>query len=54
MLEVFGIPVLIRQRTTRTHPARRPQLYLHVDNEGRPPIALAVEVSNGGKTHHRI
>jgi hypothetical protein len=46
--------VLVRLRTTGQHPARRPQLYIHVDNEGRPPTALAVEVANGGETYYRI
>jgi hypothetical protein len=54
VLEVLGICVLVRRRTSRSHPARRPQLYLHVDNENRPPTALAIEVSNGGETHYRI
>jgi hypothetical protein len=54
VLEVFGISVLLRLRTTRTHPADRPQVFLHVDNEGREPSGLAVEVANGGETHYRI
>ena len=33
VLVVFGISVLIRLRTTRAHPASRPQLYIHIDNE---------------------
>jgi hypothetical protein len=54
VLEVFGVSVLIRLRTTRAHPASRPQLYIHVDNEDRQPTAPAVEVSNGGEAHYRI
>jgi hypothetical protein len=54
VLDVFGVSVLVRLRTTRQHPAHRPQLYLHVDNEDRPPSALAVEVANGGETRYRI
>ncbi len=54
VLDVFGVSVLVRLRTTRTHPATRPQLYVHVDNESREPTDLAVEVSNGGETHYRI
>ena len=54
VLEVFGVSVLIRLRTTRAHPASRPQLYIHVDNEVRQPTALAVEVSNSGETHYHI
>ncbi len=54
VLDVFGVSVLVRLRTTGEHPARRPQLYIHVDNEDRPPTALAVEVANGGETHYRI
>jgi hypothetical protein len=54
VLEVFGVSVLVRLRTTREHPASRPQLYIHVDNEDRPPTALAVEVANGGEAHYRI
>lgn len=51
VLDVFGVSVLVRLRTTRDHPGGRPQLYIHVDNEGRPPTALAVEVANGGEAH---
>ena len=54
VLDVFGVSVLIRLRTTRAHPASRPQLYIHVDNEDRQPTALAVEVSNSGETHYHI
>jgi hypothetical protein len=54
VLEVFGISVLVRLRNTRTHPADRPQVFLHVDNEAREPSSLAVEVANGGETHYRI
>jgi hypothetical protein len=54
VLEVFGMSVLIRLRTTRAHPASRPQLYIHVDNEDRQPTALAVEVSNSGEIHYHI
>ena len=54
VLDVFGVSVLVRLRTTRAHPASRPQLYIHIDNEGRPATDLAVEVANGGEAHHRI
>jgi hypothetical protein len=54
VLDVFGISVLVRLRTSRAHPASRPQLYIHIDNEGRPPTVLAVEVANGGETHHQL
>jgi hypothetical protein len=54
VLEVFGISVLVRLRTTREHPTHRPQLYVHVDNEDRPPADLAVEVANGGETHYQV
>ncbi len=54
MLVVFGISVLIRLRTTRAHPASRPQLYIHIDNEDRQLTTLAVEVSNSGETQYRI
>jgi hypothetical protein len=54
VLEVFGISVLLRLRTARTHPVSRPQVFLHVDNEDREPSSLAVEVANGGETHYRI
>ena len=54
VLDVFGISVLVRLRTTRGHPASRPQLYIHIDNEDREPTELAVEVCNGGETRHRI
>jgi hypothetical protein len=54
VLDVFGISVLVRLRSTGTDPAAEPQLYLHVDNEDRPSTALAVEVGNGGETHYQI
>lgn len=54
VLDVFGVSVLVRLRTTPTHPASQPQLYIHLDNETRPATDLAVEVANGGETHHRI
>jgi hypothetical protein len=54
VLDVFGISVLVRLRVTAGHPASRPQLYIHVDNEARPPTELAVEVASGGEAHHRI
>ena len=54
VFDVFDVSVLVRLRTTRTHPATRPQLYLHIDNEDREPTDLAVEVSNGGEAHYRI
>jgi hypothetical protein len=54
VLDVFGISVLVRLRITAGHPASRPQLYIHVDNEARPPTALAVEVAGGGDAHYRI
>ncbi|GAA0908166.1 hypothetical protein [Virgisporangium aurantiacum] len=54
VLDVFGISVLVRLRTSRAHPASRPQLYIHIDNEARPPTDLAVEVANGGETHHQL
>lgn len=54
VLEVFGVSVLVRLRTSDEHPAGRAQLYIHVDNEARPPTDLAVEVTNGGEAHYRI
>jgi hypothetical protein len=54
VLDVFGISVLVRLRTGRVHPASRPQLYIHIDNEDRPPTHLAVEVANGGETHYQL
>jgi len=27
---------------------------MHIDNEGRPPIDLAVEVDNHGETRYRL
>jgi len=54
VLDVFAVSVLVRLRTTRTHPATRPQLYVHIDNEDREPTDLAVEVSTSGETHYRI
>jgi hypothetical protein len=54
VLEVLGVSVLVRLRTTGAHPSGRPQLYMHVDNETRGPTSLAVEVASGGETHYRI
>lgn len=54
VLDVFGISVLVRLRTGRAHPASRPQLYIHIDNETRPPTDLAVEIANGGEAHHHL
>jgi hypothetical protein len=54
VLEVLGVSVLVRLRTTRAHPASRPQLYVHIDNEAGEPTSLAVEVANGGETHYRL
>ncbi len=50
--EVFGVSVLIRLRTPRVGEA--PELYVHIENEGRPPIDLAVEVDNRGETRYRL
>ena len=52
VLEVFGVSVLIRLRTVDT--GDDPQLYVHVDNENRPPTQLAVEVCNGGEARYRM
>jgi hypothetical protein len=54
VLEIFGVSVLVRLRTTRTNPASWPQLFVHIDNEGREPTELAVEVCNGGEAHHSL
>jgi len=54
VLEVFGVSVLVRLRTTRAHPATRPQLCVHIDNDNGEPTSLAVEIGNGGETHYRI
>jgi hypothetical protein len=54
VLDVFGVSVLVRLRTTGDHPTGRPQLYIHIDNEDRQPTDLAVEVANGGETPHHI
>lgn len=54
VLEVFGVSVLVRLRTTRTNPWSRPRLFVHIDNEGREPTELAVEVCNGGEAHYCI
>jgi hypothetical protein len=54
VLEVLGVSVLVRLRTTRAHPSGRPQVYVHVDNETREPTSLAVEVAGGGDTDYRI
>ena len=54
VLDVFGISVLVRLRTSRARPPSRPQMFIHIDNEGRPPTDLAVNVANGGETHHQL
>ena len=51
VVEVFGVSVLIRLRAPRVGDA--PELYVHIENEGRPPIDLAVEVDNRGETRYR-
>jgi hypothetical protein len=52
VVEVFGVSVLIRLRTPRVGEA--PELYVHIENEGRPPIDLAVEVDHRGETRYRL
>jgi len=54
VLEVLGVSVLVRLRTTGAHAGGRPQLYVHIDNETREPTSLAVEVASGGETHYHI
>ncbi len=53
-MEVLGISVLVRLRTSRIHPAHRPQRTSTSTTKIRPPTVLAIEVSNGGETHYRI
>jgi hypothetical protein len=52
VLEVFGVSVLIRLRSPRV--GDQPELYVHIDNETRPPTDLAVEVDNRGETRYRL
>ncbi|MDT5029181.1 MAG: hypothetical protein QOE61_5607 [Micromonosporaceae bacterium] len=52
VVEVFGVSVLIRLHTPRV--AEAPELYVHIDNEGRPPIDLAIEINNRGETRYRL
>jgi hypothetical protein len=52
VVEVFGVSVLIRLGTPRVGEA--PELYVHIENEGRPPIDLAVEVDDRGETRYRL
>ncbi len=52
VVEMFGVSVLIRLRTPRV--GGEPEPYMHIDNEGRPPIDLAVEVDNRGETRYRL
>lgn len=52
VVEVFGVSVLIRLRKPRRF--GQPELYVHIDNEGRPPTDLAVEVDNRGETRYRL
>jgi hypothetical protein len=52
VVEVFGVSVLIRLRTPRVGEA--PELYVQIENEGRPPIDLAVEIDDRGETRYRL
>ncbi len=52
VVEVFGVCVLIRLRSPRVGEA--PELYVHIDNDARPPVDLAVEVDNRGETRYRL
>jgi hypothetical protein len=52
VIEVFDVSVLIRLRQPRG--GDQPELYLHIDNEGRPPTDLAIEVDNPGETRYRL
>ena len=52
VIDVFGVCVLIRLRTPRA--GNQPELYVHIDNEDRPPIDLAVEVDNRGETRYQL
>ena len=54
VLEVFGVSVLIRRRSTGDGSRNDSELYVHIDNEDRAPTALAIEVSNRGETHYRL
>jgi hypothetical protein len=51
VIEVFGVSVLIRLRTPH---GDEPDVYVHIDNEGRRPVDLAVEVDNRGETRYRL
>jgi len=52
VIDVFGASILVRLRTPRG--GGEPELYVHIDNEGHPPIDLAVEVDNRGEHRYRI
>ena len=54
VLEVLGVSVLVRLRSTSAHPGSRPQLYVHIDNETGEPTSLAVEVAGSGETQYHI
>lgn len=47
VIEVFGVSALIRLRTPRG--GGPPELYVHIDNEGRAATDLAVEVGSRGE-----
>jgi hypothetical protein len=52
VVEAFGVSVLIRLRAPRVGEA--PELYVRMENEGRPHIDLAVEVDNRSETRYRL
>ncbi|MET8094248.1 hypothetical protein [Micromonospora sp. NPDC005220] len=54
VLKVAGISVLVRLRATPANPKDSAQLYVHIENEGRRPTELAVEVDNGGDAIYQI
>jgi hypothetical protein len=57
VIDVFGMSILVRLRATTNDPAdgdQPPQLYVHIDNESRPPTELVVEVCGNGETDCRI
>lgn len=52
VVEVFGVSVLVRLRRPRG--GGQPELYVHIDNETRASIDLAIEVDNSGETRYRL
>jgi hypothetical protein len=54
VLEVFGVSILVRLRTTTTHPANRPQLLRPHRQRMSRKHGPCRRSRNGGESHYRI